>query len=112
MPPDALTWAAYERLLAVRYQAGGHTREAALHFAQGEIRAILAGNHWTGGKPTTPDPQRLITEALTPENREQFTERAGILEYDAGLTRPEAENRALVEKSGALATAAPDRNSL
>jgi hypothetical protein len=66
-------WSDYERLLIARYCTGGHTRETAQHFAQGEIRAILAGNHWAHGKPTTPDPQRLIIEALTPEDREQFT---------------------------------------
>ena len=32
---------------------------------------------------------------LTPAEREDFTERAAILEYDAGLTRAEAERRAL-----------------
>jgi hypothetical protein len=87
----------YEQLLIARYQAGGHTRETALHFAQGEIRAILAGNHWTIGKLTAPDPQHLIIEALAPEDREQFTERAGILEYDAGLSRTDTEARALQE---------------
>jgi hypothetical protein len=94
---NALTWSDYEQLLVARYQAGGHTRETAQHFARGEIGAILAGNHWTDGKPTAPDPQRLILEALTPEDREQLTERAGILEYDAGLIRPDAEVRALQE---------------
>ncbi|MDR1177241.1 MAG: hypothetical protein LBK64_00290, partial [Spirochaetaceae bacterium] len=64
---EALTWSDYERLLTARYQAGGHAPEIAAHFAQGEIRAILAGNHWTHGKPTAPDPQRLIIEALAPE---------------------------------------------
>jgi hypothetical protein len=90
-------WSDYERLLIARYCTGGHTRETAIHFAQGEIRAILTGNHWTHGKPTAPDPQRLIIEALTPEDREYFTERAGILEYDAEMSRAEAENRALAE---------------
>jgi hypothetical protein len=97
MNNNALTWSDYERLLTARYQAGGHTRETALHFAQREIRAILAGNHWTHGKPTAPDPQRLILEALAPEARDQFTERAGILEYDAGLSHTDAEARALQE---------------
>ncbi|MDR1618458.1 MAG: hypothetical protein LBS06_05345, partial [Treponema sp.] len=92
-----LTWADYERLLVARYQAGGHDREAASHFAQGEIRAILAGNHWTHGKPTPADPQALIMAALSPEEREASTERAGVLEYDAGLSRAEAEGRALRE---------------
>jgi hypothetical protein len=41
----------YERLFVVRYQAGGHARETALHFARGEIKAIQIGNHWTQGKP-------------------------------------------------------------
>jgi hypothetical protein len=97
MNNNALTWPDYEQLLIARYQAGGHTSEIALHFAQGEIRAILAGNHWTAGKPTAPDPQRLIIEALAPEDREQFTERAGILEYDTGLSRTDAEAHALQE---------------
>jgi hypothetical protein len=90
-------WSDYERLLTARYQAGGHAPETAAHFAQGEIKAILAGNHRTHGKPTAPDPQSLIIEALAPEDREQFTERAGMLEYDAGLSRTEAEARALRE---------------
>ena len=32
---------------------------------------------------------------LTPAEREDYEERAGILEYEAGLSRPEAERRAL-----------------
>jgi hypothetical protein len=43
MFPDAFTMANYERLLIARYINGGHTRETALHFAQGEIRAIQMG---------------------------------------------------------------------
>jgi hypothetical protein len=97
MNNNTFTVADYERLLVARYQAGGHTPETALHFAQGEIRAILAGNHWTRGEPTAPDPQRLIADALAPEDREQFAERAAILEYDAGLSRADAEARALRE---------------
>jgi hypothetical protein len=97
MNNNAFTMADYERLLVTRYQTGGHAPETALHFAQGEIKAIQEGRHWTHGKPTAPDPQRLIIEALAPEDWEQFTERAGILEYDAGLTRPDAESRAIVE---------------
>jgi hypothetical protein len=97
MNNNAFTMVDYERFLATRYCTGDHTRETAQHFAQGEIRAILTGNHWTHGKPTAPDPQRLIIEALTPEERKYFTERAGILEYDAGLSRTDAEARALQE---------------
>jgi hypothetical protein len=97
MNNNTLTMADYERLLVARYQAGGHTRETAMHFARGEIRAILAGEHWTYGKPTAPGSQRLITGALAPGDREQFTERAGILEYDADLGRADAEARALQE---------------
>ncbi|MDR3193497.1 MAG: bifunctional DNA primase/polymerase, partial [Treponema sp.] len=74
-----------------------HTRETALYFARGEINAILAGNHRTQGKPTAPDPQRLIIEALAPEDREYFTERAALLEHDGGLNRADAEARALRE---------------
>jgi hypothetical protein len=94
---DTLIWSDYTQFLVTRYITGGHTLETALHFAQGEIKAILAGKHWTAGKPTAPDPQRLIINALAPEDREYFTERAGILEYDAGLTRREAESRAIDE---------------
>ena len=32
---------------------------------------------------------------LTPAEREDYAERAGILEHDAGYPRPEAERRAL-----------------
>jgi hypothetical protein len=93
----ALTMADYERFLVTRYQIGGHTKETALQFAQGEINAILRGRHWTQGKPTAPDPQRLITEALTPEDLKWFTELAGKYEYDAGLNRADAETCALRE---------------
>ena len=94
---NPLAMADYENLLVARYVTGGHTQETALHFARGEINAILRGRHWTQGKPTAPDPQRLIIETLSPEDREQFTERAGILEYDVGLSRADAEARALRE---------------
>jgi hypothetical protein len=93
----ALTMADYERLLVIQYQIGGHTKETALYFAQGEIKAILAGNHWMHGKPTIPDPRPLIVEALTLEERQHFTEQTGILKYDAGLNRADAEARALRE---------------
>lgn len=42
----------------------------------------------------------IVTEmlsALDEAQREQFDERAGILEFDAGLTRPLAEAMALLE---------------
>lgn len=42
---------------------------------------------------------------LTPEELEEFEERAGIMEFDGGLPRAEAERRALagvLEKRGAL----------
>jgi hypothetical protein len=97
MALDTLTVADYERLLVARYINGGHTRETALYFAQGEISAIQAGTHWTHGKPTAPDPQRLITEALNPDDRERFTERAAIMEYDGGLSRADAKAQALRE---------------
>jgi len=32
---------------------------------------------------------------MTPDEREAFEERAAILEYDAGMTRREAERRAV-----------------
>jgi hypothetical protein len=94
---NTFTWPDYERLLVARYVNGGYTQKTALHFAQGEINAILQGRHWTHGKPTASDPQRLIIEVLTPEERQHFTERTGILEYDAGLSRTGAEARALRE---------------
>jgi hypothetical protein len=97
MNNNTFTVADYKRFLVARYQAGGHTRETALHFAQGEIRTIMAGSHWTRGKPAAPDPQCLITDALSPEDREYFTERAAILEYEAVMSRAEAEARALRE---------------
>ena len=34
---------------------------------------------------------------MTPEQQEMFEERAAIMEYDGGLTREEAERRALIE---------------
>lgn len=33
--------------------------------------------------------------AMTPDEREAFEERAAILEYDTGMTRKEAERKAL-----------------
>jgi hypothetical protein len=60
---DTLIWSDYERLLIARYQAGGHTPETAAYFARGEIKSIQEGRHWTAGKLTVPDPQRLIIEA-------------------------------------------------
>jgi hypothetical protein len=40
---------------------------------------------------------RSATGALAPEDREHFTERAGVLEYNTGLSRADAEARALRE---------------
>jgi len=59
-----LTWKDYEALLISRYVSGGTGRETAAHFAQGEIKAILAGNHRTHGKPTPRNPQAVIIAAL------------------------------------------------
>jgi hypothetical protein len=98
---DAFTWADYERLLVARYINGGHTPETALQFARGEIDAIRGGNHWTHGEPTPADPHALtvmdVIANLSPDGREDFTERAGILEYDAGMSRADAEARAIAE---------------
>ena len=94
---NTVTWSDYERLLVARYTAGGHDRETALHFAQGEINAILAGNHWTKGKPTPAEPRQLIFEALSPDEQEYFSERAGILENDAGTNRSDADVQVLAE---------------
>jgi hypothetical protein len=68
-----------------------------LYFAQREINAILAGNHWTHGKPTPADPQRLIFQALSPDEQEYFIERAAILEYDGWMSRADAEAHAIAE---------------
>jgi hypothetical protein len=103
---NAFTMADYERLLVARYVNGGHTGETASHFARGEIRAILVGNHWTHGKPTAPDPQRFIIERLSLSPN--FAELAGKYEYDAGMIRSDAEARAATETLTALCREAPD----
>jgi hypothetical protein len=101
-PFEALTWRDYKALLISHCVNGGTGRETAARFAQGEISAILAGNHWTHGKPTPPDPQAaiiacLLEYELSADEKEQFTERAGILEFDAHMDRATAESRAMAE---------------
>jgi hypothetical protein len=81
-----LTMTDYKNLLVLRYRNGGMPEAAALRFALGEIAAIQ--------KPTAPDPLRLILQVLTPDEQEQFSERAAIMEYDGGLSREEAEAQA------------------
>jgi hypothetical protein len=41
-----------------------------------------------------------VSEDLPPEWAEEYEERAGILEFDGGLTRQQAETRALKEIAG------------
>ena len=43
-------------------------------------------------------PSRQISAAMI--DREAFEERAAILEFDGGLTREEAERRAMIERHG------------
>jgi hypothetical protein len=99
MNNNAFSWTDYEQLLVARYRAGGHAPETASCFALGEIKAIQTGNHWTDGKPTPTDPHALTIAAmladLSPDEREGFTERTGILEYDAGMNRAAAEAQAI-----------------
>lgn len=45
-------------------------------------------------QPIDPTIKRLYNE-LTPDQQENFNERAAILEYDAGLTRVNAERQAM-----------------
>lgn len=90
-----LSWSDYERLLVARYVSGGMSKETARRFSCGEITAIQSGNHWTHCKPTPADPPRLIMQTLTPDEQEQFAERAGILEYDGGMNRADAEAQAI-----------------
>jgi hypothetical protein len=89
-----LTMTDYTNLLVLRYRNGAMPEAAALRFTQGEISAIQEGRHRAGGEPTAPDPLRLILQVLTPDEREWFSERAAILEYDGGLSREEAEAQA------------------
>ena len=56
---NAYTWADCREILFNRYVAGGHSCKEAEHFASGEIRAILTGNHWSNGKRTIADPRQL-----------------------------------------------------
>jgi hypothetical protein len=107
-----LTMAGYENLLVLRYRSAGMSGASALHFAQGEITAIQEGRHWTHGKPTAPDPQRLVFQTLSDDEREQLTERAAILEHDGGLNRANAEARAITEiikRKYPVPTAAPEK---
>ncbi|MDR2785679.1 MAG: bifunctional DNA primase/polymerase [Treponema sp.] len=87
----------YENLLVLRYRSAGMSGASALHFAQGEVIAIQEGRHWTHGRSTAPDPQRLIFQTLSDDEREQFTERAAIMEHDGGLNRADAETQAITE---------------
>jgi hypothetical protein len=65
-----------------------------------------AGNHWTHGDPTPADPWRIVIErlSLSPD----FAELAGKYEYDAGMSRSDAEERAAAETLAALCRKAPD----
>jgi hypothetical protein len=62
---EGLTWVAYKSLLVARYVGSGMAPDKAAYFADGEINAILAGNHRTHGKPTPADPQQVIFQALS-----------------------------------------------
>lgn len=98
---ENLTWQDYEVLMVSRYTQGGMSGATALHFAQREIAAIKDGQHWTKGKPTPNDPQAAMISALkyelTATEKERFNERAAIYEYDAHISRAEAEARAMAE---------------
>ena len=101
-PLKNLTWKDYEALLVSRYMRGGMARETAARFAQGEINAILTGNHWTRGKPTPPDPQTVIIHALaeyelTAAEKDLYAELAAKYEYDGGMDRAAVEGRAMAE---------------
>ena len=51
-------------------------------------------------EPAPPDPDPEMTDeepALSELEREAFEERAAIMEYDGGLSRAEAESRAMAE---------------
>ena len=43
-----------------------------------------------------------VSEELPPEWAEEYEERAGILEFDGGLTRQQAETLALKEMGGRI----------
>jgi len=97
-----LTWKDYETFTVYRYIRGGMAKESAVYFAQGEIKAILAGKHWTHGKPTPPDPQALIIAALaeyelSADERDAYNEAAGRYEHEAHMGRADAESRAMAE---------------
>jgi hypothetical protein len=51
-------------------------------------------------EPVPPDPDPSMTDeapALSEVERDEFEERAAIMEYDGGLSRVEAESRAMAE---------------
>lgn len=54
----------------------------------------------TTRKPTKPAPA-WSPPGLTDDERDDFHERAGIAEYDGGLTRAEAERMAVEQVRGA-----------
>ncbi len=43
-----------------------------------------------------------VSEDLPPEWAEEYGERAGILEFDGGLTRQQAETQAMKEMAGRM----------
>jgi hypothetical protein len=106
-PSGNLTWKDYEAYLISRYVKSGMSGASALHFAQGGINAIKAGNHYSRDsagnmRPTPSDPQALIIRALierelTTYEKDAYNELAGKYEFGAGMPRAAAEGRAMAE---------------
>jgi hypothetical protein len=76
------------------------SEESARYFAQGEIKAIQTGSHWTHGKQTPNDPElaivHILVNGLTEAGRELYDELAGKLMSD-GMDRAAAEKKAMAE---------------
>jgi hypothetical protein len=93
-PSGNPTWKDCETYLISRYVKGGISEASALLFAQGEINAIQAGNHYSRDasgtmRVTPPDPQVVIIHALierelTAAEKDAYNELAG---------KPETEPR-------------------
>jgi hypothetical protein len=61
------------------------------------MRRAAGGDH---SEQQTAPKGRMALPRPQPQAREEFEERAAILEYEAGLPRPDAERRALLQIVG------------
>ncbi|MEM9762476.1 MAG: hypothetical protein AAF968_08205 [Pseudomonadota bacterium] len=74
-------------------EGAGSERLAAFHSIQGDSDS---GTHGRALPPPLPRPLHL-SQALTRDECLAYEERAAIMEYDAGLSRPDAERAAYAD---------------